>query len=345
MGSFNCNLVRALGMLALCAMPHTALADDTVKLGVNGVFSDVVFYIAEARGFFKEEHIKVEFVSFDSGPKMIAPLGTGELDAAAGASSAGLFNAVARGIDLKVVADKGSMSPGHQYMPLLVRKDLFDSGRIKTYSDLKGLSIGEAGEGGSPGSTLNQALIKGGLTYSDVQHAHLGYPQQVLALGNHAIDAAITTEPSATMAVRSGVAVRLSDDSLYPDQQVAVLLYGGDFIRRRHDVAERFMVAYLQAARVYNDAIAPGRLTGPGSDEIVKLLLQNTALDDPELIRMVVPNGNDPNGHVNDASLATDLAFFKQEKYVTAPVTVAQVLDKSFAEAAVKKLGTYQPKK
>ncbi len=162
-------------------------------------------------------------------------------------------------------------------------------------------------------------------------------------MGNHAIDAAITTEPSATMAIRSGVAVRFSDDSLYPDQQVAVLLYGGDFIRRHHDVAERFMVAYLQAARVYNDAIAPGHLTGPGSDEIVKLLQQNTPLNDPALIRAVVPNGNDPDGHINDSSLATDLAFFKQQRYVTDAVTVAQVIDTSFAEAAVKKLGPYKP--
>lgn len=321
-----------------------AFAQDEVKVGVNGVLSDVVFYIAQSRGYFAEQKIKLTFVSFDSGPKMIAPLGTGQLQVVAGAVSAGLFNAVARGVDIKIVADKGSMGPGRNYMPLMVRKDLVDSGKVKSFADLKGLKIGEAGQGGSPGSTLNEALKKGGLTYADVEHVYLPYPQQVAALANKAIDAAITTEPSATMAVKSGVAVRFSDDTLYPNQQVAALLYGGDFIRKQRDVAQRFMTAYLQGSRIYNDAIASGRLNGAGSDEVTKLIAENMNFKDISLMKEMIPNGIDPNGKIDRPSLENDLKFFIDQRYIERPIAVDAVLDSSFAEKSFEILGPYRPK-
>ena len=340
---FSRSMTFGLSMM-LAASAGAARAEDEVRVGVNGVLSDVVFYIAQSRGYFAEQQIGLKFVSFDSGPKMIAPLGTGQLDVVAGAVSAGLFNAVARGVDIKIVADKGSMGKGRNYMPLMVRKDLVDSGKVKSFADLKGLKVGEAGQGGSPGSTLNEALKKGGLTYADVEHVSLGYPQQVAAFSNKAIDAAITTEPSATMAVNSGVAVRFSDDTLYPNQQVAALLYGGDFIKKRPDVAQRFMIAYLQAARVYNDAIAPGHLTGTGADDVLKLIAANMRFKDTELMKQMIPNGIDPDGKLDRASLENDLKFFTQQRFIERPITVDAVVDSSFAAKAVEKLGPYKPK-
>lgn len=344
MRAFGANLIFGLPLVAALStslLASPSRADDEVRVGVNNVISDVVFYIGQKRGYFAEQKIKLSLVAFDTGPKMIAPLGTGQIDVVAGAASAGLFNAVGRGVDLKIVADKGSMGPGRNYMPLLVRKDLVDGGKVKSFADLKGLKVGEAGQGGSPSSTLNEALKKGGLSYGDVEHVYLGYPQQVGALSNRAIDAAITTEPSATMAVKSGVAVRFSDDKLYPNQQVAVLLYGGDFIRKHPAVAQRFMVAYLKAARVFNDAIAPGRLTGTGSDEIRKLISENMTLKDEALMKEMIPNGIDPDGKVDRASLENDLKFYREQGYLEKPVSVDAVVDMSFAEKAVQELGPY----
>ncbi|MDB5594213.1 MAG: hypothetical protein JWM36_1174 [Hyphomicrobiales bacterium] len=46
--------------------------------------------------------------TFDSGEKMIAPPGTGALDAATSSDNAALYKAVARKIDIKIVASSGS---------------------------------------------------------------------------------------------------------------------------------------------------------------------------------------------------------------------------------------------
>src|SRR5205823_8667264 len=101
---------------------------------------------------------------------------------------------------------------------LLVRKDLIDSGKFKDYKDLKGLKIGLPAQGTTTDANLNQALVKGGLQWGDIETTYLGFPQHVLALQNRAIDAAVTTEPSATRAEQLGVAVRFAGgDVIYPN--------------------------------------------------------------------------------------------------------------------------------
>ena len=327
--------------------PSASAAADLVevKVGTNNVISDAAFFIANRKGFFEEQGIKVKFVNFDSGPKMIAPLGAGQLDVAAGAASAGLFNVAARGINIKIVADKGSTPPGYDYMPILVRKALIDSGQVKTYKDFKSLKLGDAGKGGSPSSKLNEALKKGGLAYKEAKVEYMAYPQHIAALGNGAIDASVTTEPSATQAIERGVAVRFSDDSLYPNQQIAVLLFGGDFIKKMPAVANKFMVAYIKAARFYNDALKEGKFAGPNAAEVIAILTKDSNVRDPSLFKKMTPNGINPDGRVNEASLKKDFDFYKEQGYLEGNVSVDQVVDQSFVEAALKQIGTYKPKK
>ncbi len=325
----------------LCATGAPVRADDLVKVGINGVISDAPFFIAATKGYFQEQGLKVDFVRFDAGPQMVAPLGTGDLDVGAGASSAGLFNSGARGLGVKIVADKGSNGDDYSYMPLLIRKDLVD--RVKDYKDLKGLKIGEAGRGGSPGSTLNEALKRGGLTYNDVEHVqNLGYPEQVVALANKAIDGAITAEPSTAKAVELGVAVRFSGGDLYPRQQVAVLLYGDNFIKKRREVAARFMTAYIKGVRFYNGAIEKGRFAGPNVAEVIDILTKNTNVTDRKLYAAMVPNGCNPDGYVNVASLKKDYAFYVEQKYAQPGTDVDALVDNSFVEQALKALGPYK---
>src|SRR5437016_5944558 len=119
------------------AVSSPAPAADQVKIGISRTLSDAGYYIADALGFFREEGIEVSIVGFNSAAQMIAPLGTGELEVGGGTVSAGLYNAVGRGIRIRIVADQASIKPGYGFSSLLVRKDLIDSGRYKTFSDLK----------------------------------------------------------------------------------------------------------------------------------------------------------------------------------------------------------------
>ena len=339
-------LLAAVGSCAILASTGAARSADsvdTVKVGINKVISDVVFHIAQERGLFAEQKLKVELIPFDSGPRMIAPLGAGQIDIGAGASSAGLFNSVSRGIGVKIVADKGSTPAGYDYMPLIIRKDLYESGKVKKLSDLKGLKLAAAGPGSATNAKLSLALEQGGLTDKDIDQVNMSYPQQVAALSSKAIDGSITTEPSTSRAIKDGYAVRLSDDTLYPGQQVAVLLYGSDMLTKRRDVGQRFMNAYIKAARIYNDATQGGHFTGTGADDVITLIMKTTGLKDRNIFTTMIPNGISPDGAVNMKSLGDDLKYFVEQGQIEKPVAVKDVVDASFAETAVKKLGPYKP--
>ncbi len=334
-------------LIALATFGSSNAAEPTpVRVGIVNASSDVGFFIADKRGYFRNEGLAVSFTSFDSAARMVAPLGAGQLDVGGGSPSAGLYNGIARGIAIKIVADKGSTPAGHGYQPLLVRKDHVDSGRFKTLKDLKGMKIAGSAPGSASTSTLNEMLKKAGLKTSDVDRIFMGFPQHVLALQNKAVDAALTTEPSATKAVQSGAAVRImGDDEAYPNHQLAVVLYSANFAQEKPDAARRFMRAYLRGVRDYNDVLLDGKLAGPGSDEVIAILTEKTAVKDAAIYKAITANGCNPNGKVHEASLKNDLQFFMDEGQIQGKASIEQVVDNSFVEAALKDLGLYQAKR
>jgi NitT/TauT family transport system substrate-binding protein len=335
--------VLRLVALGAAAGLSAASAQTTVGVGMTNVSSDAGFFIADKKGYFRDEGIAVTMTPFASAAKMIAPLGTGQLEVGGGTVAAGLYNAVERGINMKIVADKASVKDGYEYSTLLVRKDLADSGRYKSLADLKGMNIATGAQGSGSESSLNEALKKAGLKFGDVNVVYMGFPEMLAAFKNKGIDACITNEPTVTRAIQGGFAVRGSKDTIYPGQQTAVVLFSDEFIKQR-PVAHKLLIAYIRALRDYNDALKDGRLAGPGADGIIAILNEYTNIKDPAAYRAMTPFAANPDGHVNAASLKNDFEFFRERNLVSGRVTVDQVVDNSFADETVRKLGKYQPR-
>ena len=318
----------------IAAAPAPLPAAEPVRIGIARTISDAGYYIADAMGFFRDEGLQVSLIPFGSAAQMVAPLGTGDLEVGGGTVSAGFDNAVARGIPLKIVADS-----------LMVRKDHVDLGRYKSFGDLKGMKVAVAAPGAGSASALNEALKRGGLTFSDVDVVYMGFPEHLPAYRNKAIDASITNEPTMTRAIETGVAVRAAgNDVIYPGQQTAVMFFSDRFMREQRVLAERFMRAYLRGVRVYISALSGGRLAGPSADDVIAILVKYTAIKDAGMFRRIIPSWVDPDGEVNTASLKKDLDFFRQLGLIEKKdISVDAVVDSSFAKAAVSQLGPYNP--
>lgn len=313
----------------------------TVRIGLTSSASDAPFYIATERGYFEEVGITPELTDFASAAQMIAPLGGGQLDVGAGAPSAGFYNALTRQIDFRIVADKGSMPTDYGYMPLLVRTDLFESGEVTSAADLGGLRVAEPAQGTATASTLNTILESEGLDYGDVSHEYIGFAEHLTAYENEAIDASLTTEPSATLIEEAGLAVRLgTPPDWYDAQQLAVILYSEDFVGDNAEAGICTMIAYLRGVRDYVDALDGGAVAGEDADEITRIVTEATGLT-PELYGQITPNWVDPDGEVNRESIETDFVFFEGEGLLEGEVDLEAIIDTSFAEAAVEELGAW----
>ena len=121
-------LIATAVLATLTALP--ALAQEKVVIGNTQTATDIGLYVADKRGYFREEGIEVQFVNFDSAARMITSMAGGDLQVIAGAASAALYNGIARGLDIRIVADKVSTPPGRTSQTLIVRKDLVESGKF-----------------------------------------------------------------------------------------------------------------------------------------------------------------------------------------------------------------------
>src|SRR4051812_8954281 len=215
-----------------------------VSIGIVGALSDVVIFIADKKGYLKDEGFEPKLLMFPSAANMVAPLGAGQLDVGAGSTSAGLFNAVAQGVKLRIVADKASSQPGYGVTQLLVLKKHLESGRYKTLADLKGMKIAEVGIGIPDVVTLADIAKRAGLSFADLQTAVLPFPDHIVAMQNGAVDGSIASEPTASVALSRGLAVSIAkDDEIVPGHSIGQLLYSEGFAART-DIAKRFVRAY-----------------------------------------------------------------------------------------------------
>jgi ABC-type nitrate/sulfonate/bicarbonate transport system substrate-binding protein len=79
----------ALGV-ALCVGEPAQAQLKTVNVGIANTSSDIGFFIADKKGYFKEQGIEVKTTPFASAALMVAPLGAGQLDVGGGTVAAGL---------------------------------------------------------------------------------------------------------------------------------------------------------------------------------------------------------------------------------------------------------------
>ena len=329
---------------AMLAAPAIAQGLTKVKLGVPNAATDVGYFVAHARGYFKDEGLDVEIIPFDSAARMIAPMASGELQVAAGGPSAGLYNAVARGVDIRMVSDKSKNVVNRSSVHILVRKALIESGRVKTIADLKGLKYANGAPGSSSTSIFYTLFKKAGFTMNDVQEVSMSFPQQVAALETGAVDFAAPPDPAGTLAIKRGLASLLIESwELIPSHQVAVTLYGGKFIKEQAEQGRRFMRAFLRGVRDHNDALdAGGNFAGAKGDAIIDILVKYGPFKDPQIYKSFILAFCDPDGRMDMKSLQFDLDIFGDLKMLEKPVDLANVVDTSFVDWAVGQLGPYK---
>jgi ABC-type nitrate/sulfonate/bicarbonate transport system substrate-binding protein len=328
---------------AAAAAAPAAQQPSVVRIGLPQSISDSGVLIARARGYFRDQGLTVEIVPFQSAPDTIPALASGELEAAGGTISTALFNAIERGVGLKMVADKGSSRPGFEYSQIVVRRDLLESGAVREVADLRGRKIGVASLRSGVESLVAQVLALGGLSVDDVDLTVLGYPEGVVALGNRAIDANSTIEPLLSLGVAQGASGTWEpgrSSSAYGGVYQAGNLVVGPRFAAQPEQVRRFLVAYLRGVRDYNDATRKGM----NRPEIFAMLAKHLTVKDVALWERMVPTGLNPDGRIHvetireDIERWIDLGMLKPEDRIDPN----QVIDHTFVDYAVSRLGPYQ---
>ena len=306
-----------------------------LKVGAIGAVSDAGIFIALEKGFFKDEGLDVELVGFKAAPQILPAIATSEVQVSGSAVTPALFNAFARGIGMKLVADKGQVAKGFGFAAIVIRSDL--AGTVKDFKDLKGRKFAVMGKGVSSTTQLGKALELGGIQPNEVELVELGLPEMVAALANKAIDGATLLEPFITFATARNVAIRWKgmEEFLPFTGQNGVIITSQKFADEQPEAAKRWMVAYLKGTRAYLDAVT----NGTDRDGINAILAKHTAVKDLALLAKIAPTGFDPNGRLELKSLEADQDWFLKLGLQQARADLGKVIDYQYVDYAVLRLG------
>src|SRR6516162_5198009 len=100
------SLLVGAGFCLFILAPVLATAQsEKVKVGLLMINADAGIFVAQDKGFFRDQGLTVELTYFSSsGGAQMAALTTGELDAGSGSISPGIYNSVAGGVNMRAVA-------------------------------------------------------------------------------------------------------------------------------------------------------------------------------------------------------------------------------------------------
>jgi NitT/TauT family transport system substrate-binding protein len=211
-------------------------------------------FIAEKEGYFQEFGIVIEPIVFNRSSEALPLLASGDLDIYAGIAQSGLFNVLAQEPNVKVVADRGTVSGDDDctYLGIMVRKDLFESGAITGPEGLKGQTI-SATNAGSTGYLLSSYLAQAGLTFDDIILSDLPTANYLDGFANKSVAAIVAPELHVTRLEQAGNSVVIAGLEDFGTTQLSVMAFGKSLIVDHPDVAARFLAAYLKGVRKYNE--------------------------------------------------------------------------------------------
>ncbi|MBX5493614.1 MAG: ABC transporter substrate-binding protein [Chloroflexi bacterium] len=314
-----------------------------VKAGVVPIAAFAPFFIAHDLGYFTELGLDVELVPNASIVELLPALAQGQLQVGGCTPNVACFNFMNRRTDVQIVADlqsAGRTERSRRSVGLVARKDLWDAGTIREPRDLVGRTVYViTGMGSAPHVHVARWLKQNGVDPREVEISSLPFPEVYAAMQNRGIEVGYQTEPLLSAGIQAGVHTLLAGlEDMDPAAQELYVMYWTGIDRLGPQVGERFMVAYLRAARAYLNAFE----YGVDQEAIIGVLVNATPIKDPAVFRTIHYPWVDPNGQVTRTSLEADAELFR-ELGLVGPVDLSQAFEDKYRRFAVAYLGEYRP--
>lgn len=324
-------------------LPNQPVVD--VKVGVVPTTGSAGFYVAEARGYFKDVGLNVELINASNASEQVAALAVGQLHAGNCAANVACYNAMNRRVDVQIVADAQSAGDSERSRgsnALVVRKDLWDDGTIRTPQDLVGRTIYLIpGPGAGHQAALGRWLRNQGVDPLSVEWGGFpSFPDELLAMQNGGIELGMQSEPLLSAGVARGIHRSMAMlEEIDPAFQNLYVMYWSGIDRLGPMVGERLMVGYLRGVRDYVSAFE----YGVDQDAVIDVLTQSTTIKDPAVYRQIKTGRADPDGVPRRTTIESYPELFRELGVITTPIDLSQAFNDKYRQFAVQYLGEYRP--
>jgi len=237
-------VVLAAGVLLT---PVSAVAQETIKLGLLPFSESLAAVIADKQGYFKDAGITVESAKFDSGAIAVPVLQSGRMDIVL-SSTVSTFQAIEQGLDAVVLAPGAIVrtAPPDTTTAVLARK-----GSIHSPKDLEGKRIAVNVINSTAWLHAVAWLEKHGVDRSKVRFTEVPFPQMNDPLLNGQLDAIVQVEPfrSALMASGNAEIVGWPYVETAPDTDITQYIALTSWAQKNHALAAKFVAAVTKGAQ------------------------------------------------------------------------------------------------
>jgi NitT/TauT family transport system substrate-binding protein len=316
-----------------------AQAQDKVRVSFNPqIYSWLPFFLGIDKGYFKEEKLDVEATTYGgSALSQIPMLARGDQDIAGMVTGPGFFNQYAEGFGVKLIASNAHAKQGwHDTMWVMVRKDVWDAGKIKSFADLKGMTV-ELGPKGSPVYlTSTQMILQAGLTLKDVATTErLRAVTDALPLfRNKAMDVITMVEPIVGRLEAEGLAVRWKPSwEVLPWFQESYLAANPKFLTEKRDVTKRFLKAYFKGVKEITDA------GGKWTPDLIASVAKWSKFPKEVIEKIPGPNHAGQYGKIDLESIERQQKIWMEAGMVKEKRPLSEMVDTSIVDEVRKEMG------
>ncbi|CAM3298501.1 ABC transporter substrate-binding protein [Brevibacillus invocatus] len=316
--------------------PEQGQAAEAVSLeiGMLKLTSSAPLFIGIEKGFFQEEGIDAKAKWFDAAQPIAVATAAGSVDVGATGITASLYNMVAGGQKLVIVADKGREQAGYSSSALLYPSD----SPLKSIEELKGKKLGITQTGSTYHYMAGKLLEKHGLTLQDIELIPLNNIKGLMeALKSKQVDAVLLNEPNISTVVEEGygkVIAQVGDEMEY---QTSGIFFSPKFAENK-DAAQRFLKAYAKATQYYYDAVlnkVDGKIVpGENYDEVVNIIAKYTD-QEADMIKKGMPY-MDRDGKLLESDIKTQVEWYAKEKLIDKVIDTSDIVNTQLLEDALK---------
>jgi ABC-type nitrate/sulfonate/bicarbonate transport system substrate-binding protein len=308
---------------------------DVVKGTLSPLVSYAHIYSAVEKGIFAKHGIDNQIDSVPI-PASLPLVARGEYDWGRSSNGPGYFNAVNSGLGIVGVVDRLTYICSADNA-LVASPKGYEAG-LRSFTDLKGKTVGINAPGTATDYWLSVLLTKNNMKRSDIRVVTLGYPDLLAAISSGSADAGFMSEPLLTKAVlERKLSVIMPVSQIAPGDNIGVMFFGRNFIQKADgDLATRWLMAYLEGVRFVQDRA--------NRDEVIRIVAKHTKVENEVLSSIYDKKDTwpsvEPNGRVDiEKMLKEQGQFFLQTKQVDKLPTPREVMDTTLLERALKRVG------
>ncbi|HEV8015234.1 MAG TPA: ABC transporter substrate-binding protein [Stellaceae bacterium] len=322
---FFCGLVVVAG---LAIAPAKA---EAIKIGVVRTLAVGPIFVADDRGYFKDEGLDATIVYFDAAQPIAIAVASGDIDFGCTGMAAAFYSLAGQGV-LKIIGAGNREMPGFKNAGYIASNRAYDAG-FTSLKQLAGKTVAVTQVGSQLHYDLGLAADKYKIDLSAIHVAALQSNTNMSSAmaGGQADLGVFPVTPAMQLLTRGEAKLIAWVGDEVPYSQANTAFTSVKTANDKRDTVERFLRAFKKGARAYHDAFADAkeqRRDGPTADAILALLAKYTQ-QKPEDIRVAIP-WLDAELRLDNQDIRHQIAWFHDQGQMKTAVNAADIIDSRY---------------